>query len=347
MDKIDIKSMTVQEILQSFSPNFTELFRAKQVYQWLVKGVSSFEEMSNIPKKLKAFLNENYFIASVKIKSKKISTDGTIKYLFELYDGQLIEAVVMKYNHGYSMCLSTQVGCKMGCTFCVTGKSGFTRNLTPSEMISQVQTAGKDENIKISNIVLMGMGEPLDNYDNVIKFLKMISSEDHLNIGMRHISLSTCGIVDKIYKLAEEKMQLTLSISLHAPNDEIRNKIMKINHRYNLKELIDACKYYIKITGRRISFEYIMIKNVNDSSKCALELAKLLKNMICHVNLIPLNKSDVVEGFNPSNKAQIYLFQNILENAGITATVRRTLGKDIDAACGQLKGKYKEAEDKN
>lgn len=347
MDKIDIKSMTAREIEQSFLPNFTESFRAKQVYGWLVKGVSSFEEMSNIPQKLKDFLNQNYFIASVKIKSKKISLDGTIKYLFELYDGQLIEAVVMKYNHGYSMCLSTQVGCKMGCAFCVTGKGGFTRNLMPSEMIAQVEAAGKDENIKISNIVLMGMGEPLDNYNNVIKFLRLISSKDHLNIGMRHISLSTCGIVDKIYKLAEEKLQLTLSISLHAPNDEIRNKIMRINRRYNLKELIDACKYYIKITGRRISFEYIMIKNVNDSAKCAVELAKLLKNMICHVNLIPLNKSDIVEEFSPSGKAQVYLFQNILEKAGIIATVRRTLGKDIEAACGQLKGKYKEAEGKD
>lgn len=347
MDKIDIKSMTANEILQSFLPKSFESFRAKQVYGWLVKGVSSFEEMSNIPQKLKEFLNENYFIADVKIKDKKVSLDGTIKYLFELYDGQLIEAVIMKYNHGYSMCLSTQVGCKMGCAFCVTGKGGFTRNLAPSEMISQVQMAQKDGNIKISNIVLMGMGEPLDNYDNVIKFLKMISSEDHLNIGMRHISLSTCGIVDKIYKLAEEKMQLTLSISLHAPNDEIRSKIMKINRRYNLEELINACKYYIKCTGRRISFEYIMIKDVNDTARCAHELAKLLKNMICHVNLIPLNKSDIVEGFNPSSKAQVYLFQNILEKSGITATVRRTLGKDIEAACGQLKGKYKETEGKD
>ena len=340
MEKRDIKSMTLEEIAYDMADLSLESYRAAQIYRWIVKGSENFCEMKNIPKKLIALLSEKYYIASTKIKVKKVSKDSTVKYLFELQDGLLIEAVVMKYVHGYSMCISTQAGCKMGCAFCVTGKNGFNRNLTPSEMISQIQVAEKDLNIRISNIVLMGMGEPLDNYENVLKFLKLISSEDHLNIGMRHISLSTCGIVDKIYDLSKRNLPLTLSVSLHAPNDKIRNQIMKINKKWNIHELIDACKFYLNHGGRRISFEYTMIENFNDTTECANELAKLLKGMLCHVNLISLNEAPE-SSFKSSSKARIYLFQSILQKRGINATIRRTLGKDIDAACGQLKGKYR------
>ena len=233
----------------------------------------------------------------------------------------------------------------MGCAFCATGKNGFKRNLSSSEILSQIEIAQKDANIKISNIVLMGMGEPLDNYDNVIKFLKLVSSKDNLNIGMRHISLSTCGLVDKIYKLSQERFQLTLSVSLHAPNDEIRNKIMKINNKWNVSDLITACKKYIAKTGRRISFEYTMIKNLNDTPKCAMELSKILKGMLCHVNLIPLNDCSFNEQFWKSSANRMYKFKDILEKEGINVTIRRTLGKDIEAACGQLKGRYVKKED--
>lgn len=340
MVKKDIKSMTLKEIISDISSLSLESYRAKQIYGWMVRGIESFDEMKNLPKKLIDLLGDKYYIPSVKIKTKKVSKDSTVKYLFELKDGQLIEAVVMKYSHGYSMCISTQVGCKMGCAFCVTGKGGFNRNLLPSEMIAQIQIAEKDLNIRISNVVLMGMGEPLDNYNNVLKFLELISSENHLNIGMRHISLSTCGIVDKIYDLSEKNIPLTLSISLHAPNDKIRNQIMRINKKWNVSELIDACKFYLNHGGRRISFEYTMIENVNDMTECANELAQLLKGMLCHVNLIPLNEGVTGSAFRSSSKSRIYSFQSILQKQGINATVRRTLGKDIDAACGQLKGKY-------
>ncbi len=338
--KKDIKSMMLEEIKDDFADLLQPGYRAEQVYFWIVKGIRSFDEMTNIPKNLREILKEKYYIPLIKIKDKKISVDGTIKYLFELFDKELIESVLMKYKHGYSMCLSTQAGCKMGCSFCSTGKCGFSRNLFPSEMISQIETAQNDNNIKISNIVLMGMGEPLDNYDNVLKFLKLVSSKDNLNIGMRHISLSTCGLVDKIYQLAEEKMQLTLSVSLHASNDEIRSKMMRINNRWNIQELIKACKYYISCTGRRISFEYAMVDGVNDTPKCAGELSHLLKGMLCHVNLIPLNGFHEEEYLKKSSNNRIYKFRDILEKENITTTIRRTLGQDIEAACGQLKSKY-------
>lgn len=336
----DIKSMSFEEVFEDLKKFSLEPYRAKQIYSWIQKGVSTFDCMTNIPLNLREILKNSYFIPFAKIKSKKVSKDSTVKYLFELFDGELVESVLMKYNHGYTVCLSTQAGCKMGCSFCVTGKNGFSRNLNPSEILLQIEEIQKDMCLKVSNIVLMGMGEPLDNYDNVIKFLRLVSNEEGLNIGMRHISLSTCGIVDKIYKLAHEKMQLTLSVSLHASNDEVRNKIMKINKRWNMSELLNACKYYISCTGRRISFEYAMVKDLNDSSEHAEELSKLMKGMLCHVNLIPLNESDNNLEFKKSSINNIYRFKNILESKGISATVRRTLGKDIDAACGQLKGKY-------
>ncbi len=339
MEKKDIKSMTFDEIVSDFLDISEKKYRAKQVYEWIVKGASSFDEMTNLSKPFREKLSSIYEIPKVVIETKRISSDGTIKYLLKMPFGGYIESVIMKYKHGNTICISTQVGCKMGCAFCKTGELGFKRNLLPSEMIGQIQEAEKDLNSKISNIVLMGMGEPLDNYENVVKFLKMISSEDHLNIGMRHISLSTCGIVDKIYKLAEENMQLTLSISLHASGDETRKKIMKIANRWSISELIEACKYYIKKTGRRISFEYIMIDGVNDRPADAERLIKLLKGVLCHVNLIPLNGENNAN-LKRSSKNCIYRFKNALEAGNISATIRRTLGEDIEGACGQLRAMH-------
>lgn len=338
----DIKSMSLQELKKEFELLSWPTYRASQVYSWLAKGITCFDDMTNLPKQIREVLKSEYYITKVVIKNKRQSIDGTVKYLFELPDGELIESVLMSYKHGYSMCLSTQVGCKMGCVFCATGKCGFSRNLSPSEMLAQIECAQSDSGIRVSNIVLMGMGEPLDNYENVIKFLRLVTSEDGLNIGMRHISLSTCGLVDKIYKLAEEKMSITLSVSLHAPNDEIRNKIMKINRKWNVAELMEACRKYISVTGRRISFEYAMIGGLNDSNGCAEELANLLKGTLCHVNLIPLNGKHNDDNLKKSSNNRIYQFKNIIEKAGIPATIRRTLGDDIDASCGQLKNKYLE-----
>ncbi len=331
--------MTFDEIVSDFLDISEKKYRAKQVYEWIVKGANSFDEMTNLSKPFREKLSSIYEIPKVVIETKRISSDGTIKYLLKMPFGGYIESVIMKYKHGNTICISTQVGCKMGCAFCKTGELGFKRNLLPSEMIGQIQEAEKDLNSKISNIVLMGMGEPLDNYENVVKFLKMISSEDHLNIGMRHISLSTCGIVDKIYKLAEENMQLTLSISLHASGDETRKKIMKIANRWSISELIEACKYYIKKTGRRISFEYIMIDGVNDRPADAERLIKLLKGVLCHVNLIPLNGENNAN-LKRSSKNCIYRFKNALEAGNISATIRRTLGEDIEGACGQLRAMH-------
>ena len=336
----DIKSMSLPELKSDFEALSEPSYRASQVYSWLSKGVYSFDDMTNLPGTFREVLKSKYCITKLNIKDKKVSVDGTVKYLFELSDGELIESVLMNYKHGYSMCLSTQAGCKMGCSFCSTGKCGFSRNLTPSEILAQIESAQSDSGVRISNIVLMGMGEPLDNYPNVLKFLKLVTSPDGLNIGARHISLSTCGLVDKIYKLAEEKMPITLSVSLHAPNDEIRNKIMKINRKWNIKELIKACEDYISYTNRRISFEYAMIDNLNDTPECANELAELLKGMLCHVNLIPLNGAHQESRLKKSSNNRIYQFKQVLEKRGITTTIRRTLGEDIEASCGQLKNKY-------
>ena len=336
----DIKSMSLPELKSDFEALSKPSYRASQVYSWLSKGVYSFDDMTNLPGTFREVLKSKYYITKLNIKDKKVSIDGTVKYLFELSDGELIESVLMNYKHGYSMCLSTQAGCKMGCSFCSTGKCGFSRNLSSSEILAQIESAQLDSGIKISNIVLMGMGEPLDNYPNVLKFLKLVTSPDGLNIGARHISLSTCGLVDKIYKLAEEKMPITLSVSLHAPNDEIRNKIMKINRKWNIKELIKACEDYISYTNRRISFEYAMIDNLNDTPECANELAELLKGMLCHVNLIPLNGAHQESRLKKSSNNRIYQFKQVLEKRGITTTIRRTLGEDIEASCGQLKNKY-------
>ncbi len=333
----DIKSMCLSEIEEEFKELLLPKYRARQVYDWLSKGVKNFDEMTNISKSLREMLKSNYVILGVEIEKKfESNLDDTVKYLFRLHDNEFIEAVLMKYNHGYSMCISTQVGCKMGCKFCATGKSGFLRNLEPSEMLSQIQVAQHDNDIRISNIVLMGMGEPLDNYKNVLKFLMLVSDSNGMNIGMRHISLSTCGLVDKMYDLANEGFQLTLSVSLHAPNDEIRNQIMPVNRRWNVDELIKACKDYIEKTNRRISFEYAMINELNDTQQCAEELSRLLKGMLCHVNLIPMNN---VEGsiYEKSNEKRLRRFVDTLKRNRINVTVRRTLGADISASCGQLR----------
>ena len=333
----DIKSMYEDELKEEFAKMGEPAYRAGQVYKWLHEGVKSFDEMTNISKKLRERLMENYYISNAAIEKKLISAyDDTKKYLFSFSDGEMVESVLMKYHHGYTSCISTQVGCKMGCTFCATGKSGFSRNLTASEMLAQLQAEQQDNHIRISNIVLMGMGEPLDNFENVIRFLKLVSSENGMNIGMRHISLSTCGIVPKIYELADMKLQLTLSVSLHAPNDQIRSRTMPVNRKYNIDELLKACQYYVRQTNRRISFEYAMIDGVNDSVANAEELAKRLKGILSHVNLIPVNAVKGT-GYEKSKKESIKRFIAVLERAGITATVRRTLGSDINASCGQLR----------
>lgn len=337
---VDLKSMTTAEICEFAVANNYPKFRGKQISEWLSKGVESFDEMKNLPSDLRQFLQTSCYISVANIAKKLVSRyDKTVKYLFSFYDSECVESVIMKYKHGYTICISTQVGCKMGCTFCATGKSGFSRSLAPSEMLAQIESAQKDLNIRISNIVLMGMGEPLDNYDNVVKFLYLVSSDEGLNIGMRHITLSTCGIVPKIYELAKLHLGITLSVSLHAPNDEIRRRTMPIARKYSMDELLKACRDYFNSTGRRVTFEYSMISGVNDSDLNAHELASRLQGMGCHVNLIPVNSVEGT-GYIKSNIKRQQAFINILASKKIGATVRRTLGSDINASCGQLKRKH-------
>ncbi|HIS69665.1 MAG TPA: 23S rRNA (adenine(2503)-C(2))-methyltransferase RlmN [Candidatus Gallacutalibacter stercoravium] len=337
IEKIDIKSKTLEELKQDFALLDQPTYKARQVYRWVHRGVTSFEQMTDVSKPLRSLLDQKYYIPVAFIEKRQVSVyDNTVKYLFRFADGECVESVLMQYHHGYSICISTQVGCKMGCAFCATGLGGFFRDLAPSEMLAQVQAAQQDRGVRISNIVLMGMGEPLDNYENVLRFLELVSSADGMNIGMRHISLSTCGLVDKIYDLAEKKLQLTLSVSLHAPNDQIRQRTMPISRRWPMEELLRACRHYASVTGRRISFEYAMIAGVNDSDSCAQELAGKLRGMLCHVNLIPVNEVEST-GFHKSGGIRLRQFSRILEQKGITVTVRRTLGSDIDASCGQLR----------
>ncbi len=341
--KTDIASLSIAELteyLSDLSKNVGvtfEKFRAKQIFSWLMRGISDFGEMSDISIKQRRALSENCYIALPKIHAKFISKlDGTIKYLFELYDGECIESVFMRYKHGNTICVSTQAGCRMGCSFCASTLAGLSRHLTPSEIIGQILAAQNDTGERISNIVMMGIGEPLDNFENSIKFLRLVNAQEGLNIGYRHISLSTCGVVPEIYKLANENIPITLSISLHAPNQQYRESIMPVAKKWNIDELITACRDYISVTGRRISFEYAMIDGVNDSAECAKELSKLIGGMLCHVNLIPLN--DVKErNYKHSDKKNVDNFIKILEKSGITATVRRKLGSDINASCGQLR----------
>ena len=340
---IDLKSMVLPEMEEYFRSLDLPRFRSKQVFSWLhEKRAASFDEMTNLPLSLRQQLAEQCTLTTLVIERKLVSQlDGTIKYLYRLPDGNHIESVLMRYEHGDSLCFSDQVGKKMGCAFCASTKAGFVRNLTPSEILEQVYMAGRDTGEKISNIVMMGIGEPLDNYDNVLRFLELVSDPNGLNLSHRHISLSTCGVVDKIYDLADRDLQITLSISLHATTDSTRGEIMPINRRWGIKELLDACRYYTDKTHRRISYEYALIAGVNDSRKQAEELAALLKGMLCHINLIPVNYVREA-GYEKSGKGQIYAFQKALNDRGMNATVRRTLGADINAACGQLRREAEE-----
>ncbi|MBQ0111103.1 MAG: 23S rRNA (adenine(2503)-C(2))-methyltransferase RlmN [Oscillospiraceae bacterium] len=333
--------MYLNELSQSFKQLSLPSFRAKQVFAWMCRGVDDFNLMTDISKDTAKKLDEIYEIKTCKITKKLISSlDETVKYLFMLNDGEFVESVVMKYKHGYSICISTQIGCKMGCSFCASGLNGFVRNLAASEMLSQITTAQKDLDIRISNIVLMGMGEPLDNFDNVVRFLQLVSNDDGLNIGLRHISLSTSGLVPKIYDLMELNLPITLSVSLHAPNDKIRSSIMKVNDKYGVNQLIDACKKYFSVTGRRISFEYAIIRGINDTPECAKQLSALLNGMCAHVNLIPANPVKENQ-YSAPERSNVAAFQNMLIKSGVNATVRRTLGQDINASCGQLRNQNK------
>ena len=337
---LDIKSMTIEEIGQMLRELGEPAFRGKQVFTWLHRGVRSFEEMTNLPKPLRQKLAEGCYISYPTVARKQESRlDGTVKYLWELRDGNCIESVLMQYHHGNTVCISSQVGCRMGCAFCASTIAGKVRDLTAGEMLDQVLFVGLDSGREISNIVLMGIGEPLDNFENVTRFLELINHPEGLNIGMRHISLSTCGVVPGIDRLAALDLQLTLSVSLHAPDTETRSRIMPVNRAYDVEQLFAACHRYFDRTGRRISFEYAMIDGVNDNDWQADLIAKRIRGMPGHVNLIPLN--DVVESpYKPS--CRIAAFQKRLESHGITATVRRSLGGDIDASCGQLRRKAME-----
>lgn len=338
--KKDIKSFNNEELAEWVRENSLPAFRAKQIFSWLHKsGVSDFSEMSNVSKDLRNKLSEEFYISSCEIENKYVSAiDGTVKYLFRLSDGEFLETVIMKYKYGYTICVSSQVGCKMGCRFCASTLAGFKRNLTAGEIESQLHSAQKDLGIRISHIVLMGIGEPLDNFDNVLRFIENVNSEDGLNISVRNITLSTCGIVPRIKDLMKHDLQLTLTISLHAPNDEIRSKIMPVNDRWKINEVIAACREYAEFTSRRVSFEYTLIKDVNDTPECAEELSKLLKGMLCHVNLIPVNNVEECKNIRSSDKS-VNKFLHILQKNGINATIRRTLGSDINASCGQLRRK--------
>lgn len=335
----NIKDYNLEELKQEFIKLGEKPYRAEQVFKWIyISNVTSFDEMTNLSLQLREKLKNNFSLCIYKIAKKQESKDGTKKYLFDILDGNMIETVVMSYHHGYSICVSSQVGCRMGCKFCASTGINFIRNLSSGEIVEQLLAVQRSENIKISNIVFMGIGEPLDNYDNVINAVKILNNPKAVNIGARHISISTSGIVPKIYKLADENLQSTLSISLHATTNEKRSSMMPINNAYNIEELIKACKYYIEKTNRRISFEYALAKENNDNLEDAKRLVKLLKGMLCHVNLIPINKIENGQ-YTKSSNENIMKFRDYLNENGIVATIRRELGSDIEAACGQLRRK--------
>ena len=337
---MNLKSMTLPELSVLLKDMGQPAFRAKQVYTWLHKGVRSYEEMTNLPLSLRQALAEQYPICPPQIARKQESKkDGTIKYLWQLSDGNCVETVLMRYHYGNTVCISTEVGCPMGCAFCASTLGGLVRRLEPYEMLDQVLFTQLDSGLPVNHVVLMGIGEPLDNFDNVLRFLELVNSEDGMNISMRHISLSTCGLVPKIDALAAKKLQISLAISLHGPNDAIRSRIMPVNKAYPVDELLAACRRYFDATGRRIHFEYAMIDGLNDTEEAANELLHRLKGLPAHFNLIPLNHVEE-SPLKPSSKASVARFQKLLEDGGITATVRRTLGGDIDASCGQLRRKY-------
>lgn len=339
MLKNNIKNYNLEE-LQEIVENLEEKkYRAEQIFNWIYKeNVTSFDDMANLPLSLREKLKENYDLHIFKIITKQESKDGTKKYLFDILDGNAIESVLMEYKHGYTICVSSQVGCKMGCKFCASTGVKFARSLEAGEIVEQLQAVERDTGVKISNVVFMGIGEPLDNFENVLKAISLINNQKGINIGARHISISTSGIVPKIYELADKDLQCTLSISLHSASNEKRSAMMPINNAYNIEELMKACRYYIEKTNRRISFEYALAKENNDNLDDAKELVKLLRGMLCHVNLIPINKIENGK-FNKSTNENIMKFRDYLNSHGIVATIRRELGSDIDAACGQLRKK--------
>ena len=339
-DKIDIKSldfMELQELLESMGE---KKFRSKQLYDWIHKNlVLSFDEMTNLSKDMRKKLADTCTIEGARIIKKQVSSDGTAKFLMRLSDGNTVESVLMKYKHGNSVCISTQVGCRMGCRFCASTVGGLIRSLKTSEMLDQIYTIQKISGERVDNVVVMGSGEPMDNFDNIIRFLSLLNSEQGLNISARNITVSTCGIVPKIIELADKKLQITLAISLHAPNDELRKTMMPIANKYSIEEIMEACRYYLKQTNRRISFEYSLVKDVNDTEECAQQLISLVKGMNCHINLIPVNPIKERD-YRQSEQKAIYAFKNKLEKNGINVTIRREMGRDIDGACGQLRKSY-------
>ena len=343
-EKIDIKSLNQKELITFMESMGEKAFRAKQIYQWIhEKHVDSFEEMTNISKKMIENLKEKAYLTSLKKEEVQISKlDGTRKYLFLLEDGNVIESVLMRYKHGNSVCISSQVGCRMGCRFCASTLDGLVRGLTAGEMLDQIYQIGKDIGERISNVVVMGTGEPLDNYDNLLKFIELLTDEHGINISQRNLTVSTCGIVPRMRQLAEEKLSMTLALSLHASNQAKRLELMPVANKYEIGEVIDACKYYFEQTGRRITFEYSLVGGVNDTDEDARQLSQLIRGINCHVNLIPVNpikERDYVQ----SNAKVIEAFKNKLEKAGINVTVRREMGRDIDGACGQLRKRYKDS----
>lgn len=335
----NIKDYNLNELKEEFVKLNEKPYRAEQVFKWIYESeVTSFDDMTNLSLELRDKLKNEFEFHNFKILKKQESSDGTKKYLFDVLDGNAIETVLMEYHHGRTICVSSQIGCKMGCKFCASTGIKFIRNLTSGEIVEQILAVQRDENVRISNIVFMGIGEPLDNYDNVLNAIGIINNHKGLNIGARHISISTSGIVPKIYELADRDYQFTLSISLHATNDKKRSEMMPVNNAYNIEELMKACRYYIEKTNKRISFEYALAKDNNDNLDDAKELVKLLKGMLCHVNLIPINKIENGKYVKSTNE-NIIKFRDYLNSKGITATIRRELGSDIDAACGQLRRK--------
>ena len=335
--KINLRDLQLQEMERLIQSMGQPAFRAKQIFHWIYRGVKSFDEMNNVPKELRRTLSENCYIGGLQIlEVQRSETDGTRKYLFELGDGCVIESVFMKYKYGNSICVSSQAGCRMGCRFCASTRNGLERHLRPGEILSQLMEAESDTGEKIGHIVVMGTGEPFDNYDNLSSFIKIVNDKDGLHIGMRNITVSTCGLVPVIHRFAEDFPQVNLAVSLHGTTDEIRGAMMPVNQKYPLEELMPACRAYTQKTGRRITFEYTLVNGVNDSDDDGYRLCRLLEGMLCHVNLIPLNKV-AQSGFDTVSRGRAMEFQQILEKRGIPATVRRELGADIDAACGQLR----------
>ena len=341
MEKIDIKSLTLDRLKEEFISLGEKAFRATQVYEWLhVKLVQSFDEMTNLSKEFREKLKENYELVTLKeVQRYESSIDGTCKFLFELPDGNIIESVLMKYNHGNSVCISSQVGCRMGCRFCASTLGGLERNLSTSEMLDEIYQIQRISGERVSNVVVMGTGEPLDNYDNLVRFIRMLTDVSGLNISQRNITVSTCGLVENIKRLAEEDLAITLALSLHAPNNEDRKKIMPIANRYDLHTVLEACDFYYEKTGRRVSFEYSLVQGVNDTKEQAMELSMLLKGKNCHINLIPVNPIKERD-YKRSTSKNIQNFKNILEKNRINVTIRREMGADINAACGQLRKSF-------